>query len=202
MNNSEVDQLIARIECLPDGDIIKALASPSDYTLEAMTIYESEGKRRGIRPEAVRPIAMQDVQRKKDKMAAAWSFKGVGEKLYGMRSFRVDGSYQATKWFVFLYIPIYPICSLRIRPHGKGLISVLDVLPIDWRQVLDTYCFVAFFWTGIAIGIHSLDRYSLPFSEFMSVALLGLPLLFLYLVRRRARRSVHRNESVTNQPRF
>ena len=200
MNHADVQQLIARIECLPDNEIIKALASPTDYTLEAITIYESEGKRRGIRAEAVRPVAVQESQRKKDKVAAAWSFKGIGEKLYGMRSFHADGSYQTTKWFVLLYLPIYPICSLRVKPHDKGRISVLDVLPIDWRQVLDSYCFVAIAWAGVAMGIRLLERYSLPFKEFVSVALLGLPFLFLYVVRLRSRRSIRRNGAASGKP--
>jgi len=64
MSNIDVDQLIARIEHLPDSDVIKALASPGDYTLESMVIYESEAQRRGIRTEAVRPIALQEAQKK------------------------------------------------------------------------------------------------------------------------------------------
>ena len=200
MNSAELEQLIARIERLPDGEIIKALASPGDFTLAAATIYESEAQRRGIRPEAVRPVAIREAQRKRDKEGVAWSFKGIGEKLYGMRSFRADESYQTTKWFVFLHLPIYPVSSLRVRPDGTGKISVLEVLPIDWRQVLDTYCFVAIAWGSVAMGIRWLEKAELPFSEVASVALLGLPFLFLYLLRRRARRGMPRSEAAENVP--
>lgn len=196
MSNIDLDQLIARIGPLPDSDVIKALASPDDYTPDAMAVYESEAVRRGIRSETVRPIALQEAQRKKDKMAVARSFKGIGEKLYGMRSFRADESYLTTKWFVFLYLPIYPISSLRIKDGGKREISVVEVLPIDWRQAVDTYCFVALSWAGIAMGIRLFEIYSFPFSEFISVVFLGLPFLFLRIVRSRALRKVKRNGHV------
>jgi len=200
MSNADINELIARIENLPDSDVIKALASSDDYTLEAMVIYESEAKRRGIRSEAVRPIALQEAQRKKDKMAVARSFKGIGEKLYGMRAFHVDGSYQTTKWFVFLYLPIYPISSLRVRCGDKREISVVEVLPLDWRQAVDTYCFVVLSWAGVAMAIRLLERFSFPFRDFVSVGLLILPFLFLNIVRRRAKRATGRNEKGRTLP--
>jgi hypothetical protein len=188
MNSTDVDRLIARIESVQDSDVIKALACPDDYTLEAMVIYEAETKRRGIHAETVRPVALKEAQSRKDKMAGARSLKGIGEKLYGKRSFGVDGSYLTTKWFVFLHLPIYPISSFRITRDEKGRISVIDVLPIVRRQVVDTYCFVALSWIGVATGIRLLEQHSLPFSEVISVALLCLPATFLFIVRRRARR--------------
>jgi hypothetical protein len=188
MKNVDVDELIARIEGLPAHDVIKALATPGDYTPEAMMIYEAEAARRGISTDAVRPVALKQAQSRKDKMAVARSFKGIGERLYGKRSFGGNGSYQTTKWFVFFYLPIYPISSFRVTREDNGGISVVEVLPIDKRQVVDTYCFVALSWASVAVGIRFLERYSLPFSEFISVALLALPALFLFVIRRRARR--------------
>jgi hypothetical protein len=190
MNSTDLDRLVAHIASLPDRDVIKAMASPGDYTPEAMVIYDSEAKRRGIKAETVRPVAVQEAQRKRDKLASSSSFKGIGEKLYGMRSFREDGSYLTTKWFVFLHLPIYPISSLRIRGDGKGGISVSEVLPLQWRQVVDTYCFVIFSWAGIVMTVRLLAMYPFPLSEFISMAILGLPYLFLYVVRRRAQRKI------------
>lgn len=190
MSNVDVDLLIARVERQPDGEIIKALASPDEYTLEAMAVYEAEAKRRGIQAATVRPVALQVAQSRKDRAASTWMFKGIGERLYGKRSFRPDGSYQATKWFVFLYLPIYPICSLRLQPDSEHGPKVLEVLPIDWRQAIDTYCFVAIAWGGVALGGNFFERQAFPYHDVAGIALLGLPLLFLYLIRRRARRRV------------
>lgn len=190
MKSADVDQLIERIERLPDSEIIKALATLDDYTIEARVVYESEAQRRGIRAEAVRPVAVRETQRRKDKLAVAWSIKGIGERLYGMRHFRFDGSYQTTKWFVFVHLPIYPICSLRIRSDAKGKDSVVDVLPIDRRQVVDTYAFVVLSWAAIFAGFRLLEHYAIPFRDVLDWCLLGLPFLFLYALRRRARRRV------------
>jgi len=113
-----------------------------------------------------------------------------------MRAFRTDGSYQTTKWFIFFYLPIYPISSLRITEDEQGKPSVVAVLSIDWRQVIDTYCFVAITWVGIAGGIGLVERYSPPFATWIIVALFGIPFLFLYFVRRLARQKavINRNE--------
>jgi hypothetical protein len=188
MTNSEIDSLIARVQSLPDRDLVSALAKPGDYTPEAMVIYEAEAKHRGIQAQVVRPVAEKEAQRKKDQMADSWSIKGIGEKLYGKRSFGVDGSYQTTKWFVLFHLPIHPIASFRVQRGEKGGISVVEVLAIDWRQAVDTYCFVALSWIGIAAAVRLLERYSFPFSEVVGVAFLGLPAVFLFLLRRRARR--------------
>lgn len=188
MKDSEIDILIARIESLPDRDIVNALAMPGDYSPEAMIIYDAEAKRRGIQDEIVRPVAQKAAQSRKDKMASSWSIKGIGEKLYGKRSFRADGSYQTTKWFVLFHLPIYPIASFRVRPLEKGHVSVVDILPVDGRQVLDTYCFVALSWIGLAMGFRLVEQSGLPFRAAISAALFGLPVGFLFFVRRRDRR--------------
>ncbi len=82
MNNVDVEKLIARIEDVPDHDIIKALATSGDCTPEAMVIYEFEAKRRGISADAVRPVALKEAQSRKNKLAVARSLKGIGERLY------------------------------------------------------------------------------------------------------------------------
>jgi hypothetical protein len=49
----------------------------------------------------------------------AFTFRGIGTMNYGQREFRIDGSYVTTLWFVFLYLPVVPIHSKRIRPTGE-----------------------------------------------------------------------------------
>lgn len=49
----------------------------------------------------------------------AFTFRGIGTMDYGQREFRADGSYVTTLWFVFLYLPIVPIHSKRIRATGE-----------------------------------------------------------------------------------
>lgn len=49
-----------------------------------------------------------------------FTFNGIGTTFYGARDFALDGSYTTTEWFTFLYIPIIPLRSLRIRSLDSG----------------------------------------------------------------------------------
>jgi hypothetical protein len=49
----------------------------------------------------------------------AYTFRGIGAMHYGQRDFRPDGSYVTTLWFVFLYVPVVPMHSKRMRPTGE-----------------------------------------------------------------------------------
>lgn len=189
MTNRDADELIARVRQLPDGEILKALASLKDYGPEARIIYEAEGQRRGIQPNLVAFAASAETQRRKDKQAATWSLKGIGERLYGKRDFRADHSYQTTKWFILLYLPIYPLATLRVRESDNGQMTVLEELPTDWRQVLDTYSFVVISWWVIVTARGLCAEHPFPGNELLTLALLALPFLFIYIVRRRARRA-------------
>ena len=43
------------------------------------------------------------------------SHNGCGTTNYGKRDFLADGSFVTTKWIIFLYIPLLPLCSMRVR---------------------------------------------------------------------------------------
>jgi hypothetical protein len=45
-------------------------------------------------------------------------FNGAGTAYYGRRKLRADGSYVTTEFFVFLYFPLVPLRSWRVRPKG------------------------------------------------------------------------------------
>lgn len=187
MSSIDVHALTARVARLSDGELIAALATPGDYTPEAMMVYETEAKRRRISADTVRPAAQTAAQAKLDQQAVTWSIKGIGEKLYGQRAFRTDGSYQTTRWFVFLHLPIYPLTSLRVRRGADGKPSVLEVLPIQWRQALETYGFVLLSWAWIALGYRVLERLPSPATDLGIVPLFAVPILSLYFMRYRAR---------------
>jgi hypothetical protein len=75
------------------------------------------------------------------------SLNGIGTILYGKRDVELDGSYIATKWFIFLLLPIIPISSYRILPGATkifGLTESTDYLRFDKvklnkKQVFNTY---------------------------------------------------------------
>jgi fatty acid desaturase len=98
------------------------------------------------------------------------SHNGVGTKAYGRRDFLADGSFVTTKWISFLHIPLFPLCSMRVRVAEKqGLpdhwlaslfLALGGVLAFSWSashvicsktrpvllQVLYVYAFVIAFF--------------------------------------------------------
>lgn len=122
-----------------------------------------------------------------------FTFNGIGTTFYGARDFALDGTYTTTEWFTFLYVPIIPLRSLRIRSldsgkyfvvyssqqyavHGKGRPNL--------KQVLSIYGWCAAI-VG-SIGLASVPGMgNFPFLPLMAV----LAVAFLpWILRRRARR--------------
>jgi hypothetical protein len=77
----------------------------------------------------------------------AFTLNGIGTTYYGKREGSSDGSYITTEWFVFLYLPLYPIRSLRIIPRGiyknyifyssEGFYSYK--VPLNIKQIRNIY---------------------------------------------------------------
>lgn len=48
------------------------------------------------------------------------SFNGTGTRIYGERDFLTDGSFVTTKWITFLWVPLFPLSSMRVRPKSDN----------------------------------------------------------------------------------
>lgn len=80
----------------------------------------------------------------------ASSLNGIGTTLYGKRDVEPDGSYVATKWFIFLLLPIIPISSYRVLPNTPKMnfltqvtnYSRFEKVPFNKRQVVNTYLLI------------------------------------------------------------
>jgi hypothetical protein len=77
----------------------------------------------------------------------ATSLEGVGSNLLGCRDLRPDGSFVATKFYCFFYLPIVPVSSWRVLP-APGSLQLPFVrrkfvwakkLPMHWQQVISVY---------------------------------------------------------------
>jgi hypothetical protein len=94
---------------------------------------------------------------------------GIGTRLYGRAKKRslppklrvelgakgfAPYSYQAVKWFVFLFVPLIPLGTYRVIPSDQGFFSseqssyLMEPAPWDWLQVLVHY---AIAWGGLWI---------------------------------------------------
>lgn len=76
----------------------------------------------------------------------------IGTKFYGKEeTSQTKGTYIATRWIVFLYIPILPLGSFRIHPEGKSVSTVLpgsqtevlERVPLQCWHVCNVYAFIA-----------------------------------------------------------
>lgn len=86
----------------------------------------------------------------------AYTFNGTGTTFYGQRDFRSDGSFVTTEWVSFLYFPLFPFRSLRVRyqgpaerrfPIGFGSAAsyaVYEKTPPNRKQVLCVYGYALF----------------------------------------------------------
>ena len=72
-----------------------------------------------------------------------YSVNGFGTTYYGHAEWRRDGSYITTEWIVFLFVPIIPLRSYRVKlVYGETLVHAKYDgyrVPLHFRQILTTY---------------------------------------------------------------
>jgi hypothetical protein len=110
------------------------------------------------------------------------TLNGIGTKLLGESDLRDDGSYIATKWFVFAEIPLVPLASYRVYEEQSDLSSVfvqtrsyrLQPIPLYWKQVLP---FLVMIWAIIAVTVVLIYIATIAESiltKFLCISILGL----------------------------
>jgi hypothetical protein len=107
-----------------------------------------------------------------------FSFNGIGTTYYGKRDVQVDNSFITTEWIIFVYVPIIPIGSFRVKITGnsadfsfyQSTNYLVSRVPLNWRQVRNVYATIAAvvgaFITGIVVltVIYTLRHPELPTS--------------------------------------
>jgi hypothetical protein len=86
------------------------------------------------------------------------SVNGFGTKYYGQRDFRPDGSYVTTNFICLLFLPVFPIHSVRVIPDpknswvpfSKNYYAILEKRWPNPLQVLSIYAWAA---AAAAMGI-------------------------------------------------
>ena len=81
-----------------------------------------------------------------------FSINGIGTSLYGKSEVESDGSYVATKWFIVLFLPLFPLGSYRAQ-RGETTSSATALVglpgastqykmvrvPLNRKQVVQIY---------------------------------------------------------------
>jgi hypothetical protein len=132
----------------------------------------------------------------------AFTFQGIGTTFYGQRDFRADGSFITTEWFVFVFVPIIPFRSLRVRYQGtsgavfyskKSYLVCEKTFP-NWKQVLCVYSFAIFTVAWIVFIFYAYTYSAKDLNYFLGLVLLysflGLPALIPVIFRHDAKRKL------------
>src|SRR5207245_1889280 len=62
-----------------------------------------------------------------------FTFNGIGTTLYGKRNYDPNTqSYIATLYFTFIFLPVLPLGSYRVRDLGGNQYQFLGKVPLKW----------------------------------------------------------------------
>jgi hypothetical protein len=89
------------------------------------------------------------------------SFNGFGTTLLDYRS-HGDGTYQATRWIVALFLPLVPLSTYVIQPdvqdrsHGREVskFTILGKLPLSAGRVVRTYMLAVVGLSPVVVGFY------------------------------------------------
>jgi hypothetical protein len=82
----------------------------------------------------------------------ASSINGIGTTWYGKADPEDDGSYIVTEWIIFVYVPLIPLGSKRVRQIESGQFEVSKV-PLHMPHLLKGY--------AVTLGLFVLFKYFL-----------------------------------------
>lgn len=133
------------------------------------------------------------------------SVNGTGTRVYGKRDFRTDGSFVTTKWITFLWIPLIPLRSMRVKPLNESevdhlgasvLLAFLGLLALkssgkyavqsETRPVLMQALHIYAFVVALILGWWNLSRNTNLISAMLLCAVLALPFILRAIARRNA----------------
>jgi hypothetical protein len=133
-----------------------------------------------------------------------FTFNGIGTTFYGQRDFRSDGSFLTTEWASFLYFPLFPFRSLRVRyqglaergfPIGVGWsesYAVYEKTSPNRKQVLCVYGY-ALFVVGWMLSLFMLCVSTKEAALALTLFFIGflLPVPIPWILRYYARRKMY-----------
>jgi hypothetical protein len=142
---------------------------------------------------------------------------GVGFRLYGQRNFRPDRSYLTTEFFCILYLPIYPIRTMRVipdkknsrLPFGRSRYQLVTKHPPYFPQVFAVYqCAAAIVLLGVLFPIYVEPyiqaRFSNSDGDVIGASLffvwISIPWLVAQWLRRNAQKRLFEHRRDPNDP--
>lgn len=133
------------------------------------------------------------------------SINGTGTKAYGKRDFRTDGSFITTKWITFLWIPLIPLRSMRVKPLNQPGLDHLEATILlafighvafkssgkyavqsDCRPILTQVLHVYAFVLAFVLSWWNLSRNTTLASAGLLLAVLASPFILRTIAQRNA----------------
>jgi hypothetical protein len=192
---------------MTDDEVLRLACEASGLKEGARQALNAELKKRKLTQADVAECEQRLATLQPGVMAAnqkyvARSFAGSGTTLYGKRDFYTDGSYLTTKWITLLWVPVFPLASIRVGKSRAGSgtaerkvsehhlghyatwtteYSVYSEGPINRAQVLSVYAFV--------LAMAAIERSPAYLSRRIVFVLFGTLCMLPWILRRTAPRS-------------
>jgi hypothetical protein len=187
---------------LLDDQILKLATETDSLTEEARAALAAELTRRGLTAtdveQYVLDIRQKELESHRRKILEVTIY-GFGTSLYGKRDFHADGSYLTTRWVVFVWLPIVPVKSYRLRildpsdplahRHWWSRSYLIEeVRPVNLKQAIFVYGFFLGFLPFFIIPSGpegSIHDYAWTF---LMIAWCAMPWLLRQVAKRRTAR--------------
>ena len=103
-----------------------------------------------------------------------YTLNGIGPRLYGRYQTTSDGTYIATLWFTFVFIPIWPIAAFLVLPAPEGGWRFLSKTPFPpaaiWMRrvtaaataVIAALAMWSSYWSGSHVDLHVYNGFDQP----------------------------------------
>ena len=192
---------------MSDDELLRLACEASGLREEARQALNGELKKRKLTQSDVseceqRLAVLQPGAMAENQEYIVRSFAGFGTALYGKRDFHSDASYLTTKWITLLWIPVFPLASIRVgksRPdcgtaerkvskHYLGHYAswtteywVYSEGPINRTQVFSVYAFV--------LAMAAIERSPAYLSRRVVFVLFGTLCMLPWILRSTATRS-------------
>ena len=150
---------------LSDGEILQ-LASEGGLRPEADIALRAEMHKRSIGAAEVQSLRAEQMKTELQmSVGHNPSNRGTGLSLQGHKFLTQEDREKrvvvVTRWIVFLFMPLIPIGSYRVKEHLNAKPEIIGRVPLQWDQVLEGWKKAAMIVLGIvvaAIGVVLWER--------------------------------------------
>jgi len=155
-------------EQMSDGALMRIAMDRAELTPEALAALDAQLAARGLRPAEVAAfadtyraeVAAEEARRIDNKeWRLGWGLgSGTGTRFYGKRDLvemQNREQYQATLWVTFFWVPLVPLGTYVVHRatvswwQWSADVRALRQVPLDWKQIRDTWAVSALVLAGI-----------------------------------------------------